>query len=126
MADVWCLCVWVSLHVCGVSLRGGAALIEFFGTLAFFCIHITAITTTTQGGYDHPALAVATVKGITLSLLIFAFANTSGGHFNPVITLSTMFTRLTPAARGVLYMIAQVAHAFSVHACVSILAPFLT
>lgn len=100
-------------------------MIEFFGTLAFFCIHITAITTTTQGGYDHPALAVATVKGITLSLLIFAFANTSGGHFNPVITLSTMFTRLTPAARGVLYMIAQVTQASSRRACLSLFS-FLT
>lgn len=80
------------------------------GTLAFFCIHITAITTVNQGGYEHPAVGVSIVKGITLALLIFAFANASGGHFNPVITLATMMTRLTPFARGMLYIAAQVSH----------------
>lgn len=106
-----CVCDWhthrLTQYTCQLLLCK-AATIEFFGTLAFMCIHINAITTVTQGDYEHPTIPVCIVKGITLSLLIFAFANTSGAHFNPVITLSTMLAQLTPLARGMLYMVAQV------------------
>lgn len=46
-----------------------------------------------------------------LTLFIYAFAPSSGGHMNPVITFATMVTGLTGFSRGILYMTGQTAGA---------------
>jgi glycerol uptake facilitator-like aquaporin len=44
---------------------------------------------------------------ILVMLFIYALAPSSGGHVNPMITLATIWTGLTPFPRGVLYLVGQ-------------------
>ena len=56
---------------------------------------------------QNPALLIGFLNGATLALLMYAFANSSGAHFNPNITLATICTGHTPIVRGIMYIIAQ-------------------
>ena len=51
------------------------------------------------------------IGGITnifiLTLLIYSFSSVSGAHLNPLITLATLFARLTSLPRAVLYITFQ-------------------
>jgi glycerol uptake facilitator-like aquaporin len=51
------------------------------------------------------------VNAISLSLLIFSASPISGGHMNPLISISTFFGRLTTLPRTVLYVLFQTAGA---------------
>ena len=48
---------------------------------------------------------------ILVTLFIYSFANVSGGHFNPMITIATFLARLTSLPRMVLYVASQTAGA---------------
>jgi hypothetical protein len=45
--------------------------------------------------------------GALIAILIYATATKSGGHVNPIITISSIGCGLTPIPRGVLYLIFQ-------------------
>jgi glycerol uptake facilitator-like aquaporin len=62
-------------------------------------------------GALFPALLGSLVNGISLSLLIFSAGPNSGGHINPLITISTFFSQLITFPRAVLYILCQTAGA---------------
>jgi len=48
---------------------------------------------------------------VLLTIFIYAVAPASGGHINPLITWSAMFSGICPFARGILYLVGQTAGA---------------
>lgn len=78
-----------------------AAAIEFVGSLFFTFAHISMTMMTA----DPTVKAVLTF--ILLFLFIYSMAPSSGGHFNPLVTMSTVAAGLTGAGRGLLYIAAQ-------------------
>jgi len=55
---------------------------------------------------------VAAAAGLTVAMLVFVFANTSGAHFNPAVTISQWTTRRITTVRAILYVAAQLLGAF--------------
>jgi len=58
-------------------------------------------------------LANSLATGFALTALIIAFANRSGAHFNPAVTLALAWRREFPRADVVPYLVAQVAGAIA-------------
>src|SRR5579872_1450087 len=80
---------------------------ELVGTFSFFFIGAGAIITNTMthGAVGLPGIAVA--HGLALAIMVSIFGATSGGHFNPAVTLGFLATRrITPSLAGV-YILAQ-------------------
>lgn len=50
---------------------------------------------------------VATAAGLTLAMLVFALGRTSGGHFNPAITIGFWTLRKISTLQAILYIIVQ-------------------
>jgi glycerol uptake facilitator-like aquaporin len=98
-----------------------AAFIECLGTLllVWLTVWISAhpppasppAPSPTSGIYSTPVFLGPLVGGITniiiISLFIYCLGPVSGGHLNPIITLSTFTARLTSFPRMVLYISAQ-------------------
>lgn len=88
---------------------------EFLGTLllVFFTAGVMIVTGGMFGErLSSPRLLViAMAHGMAFGLLVFAMLGVSGGHLNPVITVAAMVTRQMTPARGVMYVIAQLAGA---------------
>lgn len=61
----------------------------------------------TSLGPVAPAAFGATVNLVLISLFIFAAGPVSGGHFNPLITMSTFTARLSIFPRTILYVMLQ-------------------
>ena len=55
----------------------------------------------------------AIAAGVTIAVMVSAFAKISGGHFNPAITVSQLAIRNVSALRTIGYVVAQVAGAFA-------------
>jgi glycerol uptake facilitator-like aquaporin len=109
------------------SLRGflepelwKAAAIECLGTalLVWLTVFISAhptgpppLPSPTSGIYSTPTFLGPLVGGITniiiLTLFIYTLGPVSGGHLNPIITMSTFTARLTTFPRMVLYIAFQ-------------------
>lgn len=45
---------------------------------------------------------------ILISLLVYTFSSVSGAHFNPLITIGTLFVRVTSLSRAILYVSFQI------------------
>jgi glycerol uptake facilitator-like aquaporin len=102
-----------------------AAVIEGVGTLllVWITLFIAAHSSTvpppapspTSGIYSTPIFLGPLVGGITnmiiLPLFIYSLGPVSGGHLNPIITMSTFTARLTTFPRMVLYLAFQTAGA---------------
>jgi len=71
-----------------------AILVEFIGTFIFLSVIV---------GTGNP-LAIAT----TLGFLIYLGINVSGGHFNPAVTIMTLFNNGLPIDTASGYVIAQI------------------
>eukprot|EP00466_Bigelowiella_natans_P001057 jgi/Bigna1/136140/aug1.32_g10848 len=92
-----------------------AVLIECFGMAFLTIVSIGAIlssfgrqpSSTVTPIIEPPALGVAVSHFFILGLMILTFAASSGGHLNPMISFATTLTGHTPAARGLLYIGAQ-------------------
>ena len=98
-----------------------AAIIEGVGTLllVWITVLIAAHSSTvppptpspTSGIYSTPIFLGPLIGGITnmiiLPLFIYCLGPVSGGHLNPIITMSTFTARLTTFPRMVLYIIFQ-------------------
>lgn len=52
-------------------------------------------------------VAIALAHGLAIALLVYATTNISGGHINPAVTFAAWLTRKISAARGLMFMVAQ-------------------
>lgn len=75
---------------------------EFLGTGV-----LTLLILSVQRSTIGVPFFVAMAAGLTLALMMFALARTSGGHFNPAITLALWTARKLAAVPAVLYIVAQ-------------------
>ena len=58
-------------------------------------------------------VAIALAHGLAIALLVAATATVSGGHINPVVTLSALVTRKITVPRGCVYILSQIAGAIA-------------
>ncbi|KAH3758417.1 MIP plasma membrane transporter [Pelomyxa schiedti] len=77
--------------------------------LFIFSVCATGANLSRLGISDPTAGALST--GFCAVALIYSFADVSGAHFNPAVTLGTIVRRKTSILKGVFYMIAQFAGA---------------
>ncbi len=80
-------------------------LAEAVGTFGFFFIGFSGIAAATAGTIPGPAAAAG--FGLGLGMMIFAFGQISGGHFNPAVTLGLTFGRQFDIKDVIPYWIAQ-------------------
>ena len=82
---------------------------ETIGTFGFFLTGFMGITAlTTQGPLAIQAIGIAAGFGFGLALMIFAFGQVSGGHFNPAVTLGLTCAGKHPVKELVPYWVAQI------------------
>lgn len=74
---------------------------EFTATLLFLYVTIGTIVTV------ESLLQVALAFGLTITILVYIFANVSGANINPAVSLMLVLTKRMTPLRGVLYIIAQ-------------------
>jgi MIP family channel proteins len=81
---------------------------EVIGTFGFFFTGFCGIAALlTQGMLTIQSAGIAAGFGFGLALMIFAFGQVSGGHFNPAVTTALAAARRFPATEVVPYWIAQ-------------------
>src|SRR2546421_877864 len=80
---------------------------ELIGTFAFVFIGAGSIITNTLTHGAIGTLGIALAHGLALSIMITAFAATSGGHINPAVTVAMLVTRRIAPLLGLLYIVAQ-------------------
>jgi len=72
-----------------------------------------AILVEALGTFVFISVIVATLNpwaiGATLAILIFLVGGISGGHFNPAVTVATLWNRGIATDNAVAYIVAQVA-----------------
>lgn len=72
-----------------------AILVEFLGTFIFLSVIV--------------ATGNAWAIGATLAVLVFLSGSVSGGHFNPAVTVMTLFNRGIGTDNAMAYLVAQIA-----------------
>ena len=95
-------------------------LAELFGTFTLVFIGTTAILATGGGGIGVKNLAIAFGFGLALLAGLYAFAEVSGGHFNPGVSLAMVLDKRLSATDLIPYWIAQFAGAVLASLCVLI------
>jgi aquaporin Z len=65
----------------------------------------------TQGNIDYSSRWLA--RGLVTAAVIYAFAETSGAHVDPAVTLGFWIRRVFPAAQAAAYVVAQFAGALA-------------
>ncbi|KAF2243337.1 hypothetical protein BU26DRAFT_523667 [Trematosphaeria pertusa] len=93
--------LWKEATIEGV----GTCLLNYLAGL--YAIGLGQIATATSLGPVAPAAFAAVANFLLISLFIFAGGPVSGGHFNPLITLSTFTARLSAFPRTLLYIVFQ-------------------
>ena len=97
-----------------------AAAAELIATFSFVFLGAGAVVATVNIlGETDPAglptgsglLLIALAHGLGIALLVAAVAQISGGHINPAVTVSMMATRKIGLAKGVMYIVGQLAGA---------------
>jgi aquaporin Z len=89
---------------------GQKYLAEFVGTLGLL-VSVGGAAVFTLGALD-PLVRVTLISlsvGLGLIALLYAFADVSGGHFNPAVTLGAWLAGRLPGRDAVPYVLAQVA-----------------
>lgn len=94
-------------------------LAELFGTFTLVFIGTTAILAT-GGELGARNVTVAFAFGLALLAGLYAFADVSGGHFNPGVSLALFLDKRLEAADMVAYWVAQLAGAVLGSLCVLI------
>ncbi|CAN5178076.1 MIP/aquaporin family protein [soil metagenome] len=84
---------------------GGKLVAEFLGVFALCLVGILAINNAAAIGLVGIALA----HGLILAIMVSACMQTSGGHFNPAVTLGFVVTGKMKPGAALLYVIAQLA-----------------
>jgi MIP family channel proteins len=89
-----------------------AVLAEGIGTFLFVLIGVGCIVLGGLTGAPSPLLDVALAHGITLAVVVTAFAAISGGHINPAVTVGLWVNGTIGAAKAASYIVAQLIGAF--------------
>ena len=88
-----------------------STLAEFIATLLFVFLGAGSVIVSgglPNGDLDAARLAViALAHGLAIAILVYATANISGGHINPAVTFAALLTNRISAARGLMYVVAQ-------------------
>lgn len=86
-------------------------LAELFGT--FTLVFVGSLAIISAGRIGESVLLVSVGLGFSLALLIglFAFAEVSGGHFNPAVSLGAFLDGRMPVNEMIGYWVAQIAGA---------------
>src|SRR5262245_33338802 len=79
---------------------------EFIGTFALCFVGILAIQ------HSPGLIGVALAHGLILAIMVTAFGTTSGGHFNPAVTIGFLVTGKIKAPDALAYIFAQVLGGF--------------
>jgi aquaporin NIP len=87
-------------------------LAETVGTFGFFFIGFSGIAESVNLPGSIPAAGIAAGFGLGLGLMIAAFGQISGGHFNPAVSFGLAAARRFPAVEVVPYWIAQLVGGF--------------
>ena len=82
-------------------------LAELLGTFGFFFIGFSGIAASVNLPGSIASAGVAAGFGLGLGLMIAAFGQISGGHYNPAVTLGLALGRRFPFAEVVQYWVAQ-------------------
>jgi MIP family channel proteins len=90
-----------------VERFGKPAVAELVGTFVFFFIGAGSIVTNQYNHGQLGLLGIALAHGLAIAVMITVFGPTSGGHFNPAVTLSFLATRRITAALAGVYILAQ-------------------
>ncbi|KAJ9132749.1 hypothetical protein P3X46_033586 [Hevea brasiliensis] len=90
-----------SLHVWRASLA------EALGTASLVFAMDTIVISSYETETKTPNLIMSALIAITVTILLNATFPISGGHINPVITLSAAFTGLVSLSRAAIYILAQ-------------------
>ncbi|KAK4100128.1 aquaporin-like protein [Parathielavia hyrcaniae] len=84
------------------------ALVEFVATACSIYLGGQYGMTLMNSGVTQVIAYVGIFNSVFLALFIYATATATGGHLNPMITLTTVLCGLTPVPRGVILMTSQV------------------
>src|SRR5437762_10132054 len=91
-----------------MPVRLGAALLaEFIGSFALTFIGIMAIHHAPTLSPGIGLLTVALAHGLILSVMVTAAMPTSGGHFNPAVTVGFLITGKIKPVAGIGYIVLQ-------------------
>ena len=92
-----------------------ATFAEFLAVSMFVFLGAGSVVVTanlTNGELNAPRLfSIALAHGFAIAFLAYATANISGGHINPAVTFAALMTKKISAARGVMYVGAQISGA---------------
>ena len=90
-----------------------ALVAEAIGTFALCFVGILAINASSLIGPEGTVslTSIAFAHGLAIFVMVAALSANSGAHFNPAVTAGFMATGRIPAARGALYIVAQLAGA---------------
>jgi len=91
---------------------GNRLLAELVGTFGFFFIGFSGIAASVNLPGSIAPAGVAAGFGLGLGLMIAAFGQISGGHFNPAVTFGLTVARKFPAPAVIPYWIAQLIGGF--------------
>ena len=85
---------------------------ELVGTFGFFFIGFSGIAASVNLPGSIAPAGIAAGFGLGLGLMIAAFGQISGGHFNPAVTFGLAVARKFPTAAVVPYWVAQLIGGF--------------
>jgi MIP family channel proteins len=91
---------------------GNRLLAEVVGTFGFFFIGFSGIAASVNLPGSIGSAGVAAGFGLGLGLMIAAFGQISGGHFNPAVTLGLAVGRKFPMSAVIPYWVAQLIGGF--------------
>ncbi|MEO5989592.1 MAG: aquaporin [Candidatus Eisenbacteria bacterium] len=80
---------------------------EFLGTFVLCFIGQGAIVVNHIGGGQPGLLGIAIASGLAMAVMVSALGATSGGHFNPAITLGFVVTGRQSMTSAITYWISQ-------------------
>lgn len=84
-----------------------ASLAELLGTAVLVFAMDTIVISSYETETKTPNLIMATLIAMTIAILLIATSPVSGGHINPVITISAMFIGLISISQAAIYILAQ-------------------
>jgi glycerol uptake facilitator-like aquaporin len=91
---------------------GNRLLAEVVGTFGFFFIGFSGIAASVNLPGSIAPAGVAAGFGLGLGLMIAAFGQISGGHFNPAVTFGLAVGRKFPMSAVIPYWVAQLIGGF--------------
>lgn len=82
-------------------------LAEFLGTFALVFIGAGAVLANGLTGGALGLLGIAIAHGLVLMVMVYAFANISGSHFNPAVTIALALNKRIEGMKALGYILSQ-------------------